>query len=67
MLGVFAGVVTGIALVAFLMLSKRDPFMGLNAGFIALCVNFAITGMVSLLTASQPSGFDERLAGPVAQ
>jgi solute:Na+ symporter, SSS family len=67
MLGVFAGVVTGIALVAFLMLSKRDPFMGLNAGFIALCVNFAITGMVSLLTASQPSGFDECLPGPVAQ
>jgi SSS family solute:Na+ symporter len=46
---VFAGLVVGIAIVAFLMLTKRDPFMGLNAGFIALCVNFAVTGVVSWL------------------
>jgi len=54
---VFAGMVTGVAIVAFLMLSKHDPIMGLNAGFIALGFNFAITGVVSLLTSSQKSGF----------
>src|SRR5712691_6065815 len=42
--GVFAGMVTGVVLVVLLMLSKHDPIMGVNAGFIALCVNFAVTG-----------------------
>jgi SSS family solute:Na+ symporter len=59
--GVCAGLVFGIAIVAFLMLSKRDPFMGLNAGFVALCVNFAVTGAVSLLSPAQLSRFEERL------
>ena len=31
--GVFAGMATGIAVAAFLMLTGRDPYMGLNAGF----------------------------------
>jgi SSS family solute:Na+ symporter len=48
--GVFAGLTTGLAIVAFLMLIKRDPLMGLNAGFIALYCNFAIAGLVVLLT-----------------
>jgi SSS family solute:Na+ symporter len=63
--GVCAGLVFGIAIVAFLMLSKRDPFMGLNAGFVALCVNFAVTGAVSLLSPAQLSRFEERLPGSV--
>jgi SSS family solute:Na+ symporter len=63
--GVFAGLTAGVGIVAFLMLTKRDPYMGLNAGFIALCANFAITAVVSLLTRSQPTGFYERLAQPV--
>jgi SSS family solute:Na+ symporter len=64
--GIFAGLTAGVGIVAFLMLSKLDPFMGLNAGFIALCVNFAIAGVVSLVTASQPNGLDERLPKTVA-
>jgi SSS family solute:Na+ symporter len=64
--GIFAGLTAGVGIVAFLMLTKRDPFMGLNAGFIALCVNFAIAGVVSLVTASQPTGLDERLPKTVA-
>jgi solute:Na+ symporter, SSS family len=48
--GVFAGLVTGVLIAVLLMLSKHDPVMGLNAGFIALCCNFAVTGVVSVLT-----------------
>jgi SSS family solute:Na+ symporter len=59
--GVFAGLAVGVFTVAFLMLSKQDPFHGLNAGFIGLCVNFAITAAVSLVTPARASGFD----GPV--
>jgi len=50
MAGVFAGMVSGLAAVAFLVLSGRDPFLGLNAGFVALSVNFLITTILSLLT-----------------
>jgi SSS family solute:Na+ symporter len=57
--GVFAGLVAGIALLAFLMLSNRDPYFGVNAGFIALCVNFAVTGIVSYLTPTEPYRFNE--------
>jgi SSS family solute:Na+ symporter len=55
--GVFAGLVTGVLIAAVLMLTKHDPVMGLNAGFIALCFNFAITGVVSLLTSTDQSAF----------
>jgi SSS family solute:Na+ symporter len=57
--GVSTGLVTGIAAAAFLMLSGRDPFHGLNAGFIALCFNFAVTGVISLLTPMRVAAFDE--------
>jgi len=57
--GVFAGLVVGIATVAFLMLGGRDPFLGLNAGFVSLCLNFVVTVAVSLLTPAQASAFDE--------
>jgi solute:Na+ symporter, SSS family len=60
--GVFAGMVTGVILVVLLMLSKHDPIMGLNAGFIALCFNFAVTGIVSLLTSARESGFEQDFA-----
>lgn len=59
MVGVFAGLITGVAIVAFLFLTKRDPFAGLNAGFLGLCVNFIVTVVFSLLSPFQPSGFDE--------
>ena len=57
--GVFAGLVTGIAIAAFLMLTGRDPYHGFAAGFLALCFNFAATGAVSLLTPMQIAGFEE--------
>jgi SSS family solute:Na+ symporter len=65
MAGVFAGMVFGLAAVAFLVLSKRDPFLGLNAGFVALCVNFLITAILSLLTPSRVSVVPKPLAGLV--
>ncbi len=57
--GVFVGMITGVAAVAFLMLNKMDPFLGLNAGFFALCLNFIVTTVVSLLTPARKSPFDE--------
>ena len=48
--GIFAGMVAGVGTVALLMLTRRDPFHGLNAGFCALCLNFAVTVIVSLFT-----------------
>jgi solute:Na+ symporter, SSS family len=47
-LGVFSGVVVGVATVAFLVLDKKDPFYGFNAGFVALCLNFLVTVLLSL-------------------
>jgi len=55
--GVFAGMIAGVAAVAFLILTHQDPFFGWSAGFVALCLNFLITAIISLLTRqSQPSG-----------
>jgi SSS family solute:Na+ symporter len=53
MAGVFGGMIVGVGCATFLILSKRDPFGGLNAGFIALCVNFAIVFLVSMLAPVQ--------------
>jgi solute:Na+ symporter, SSS family len=57
--GVFAGLLTGISVAVALMLTGRDPFYGMNAGFIALCFNFSVTWLVSLLTRVRVAGFDE--------
>ncbi len=57
--GVFTGLATGIALVAYLVLSKQDPFLGFNAGFIALCVNFVLTVIVSLKTPAEANRFQQ--------
>jgi SSS family solute:Na+ symporter len=48
--GVFAGLIVGIAIVAFLILTGRDPFLGMNAGFVGLVVNGFLTVAVSLNT-----------------
>ena len=48
--GVFAGMITGVVTVIFLMLSHRDPLYGWSAGFVALCLNFLATTLVSWLT-----------------
>ena len=55
--GVFVGLVTGICVAMFLMLIGKDPYRGLNAGFIALCFNFVATAVVSLLTPVRAAGF----------
>jgi SSS family solute:Na+ symporter len=47
--GVFTGIIAGVGIAAFLFLSKRDPWFGWSAGFIALCVNFLITVLVTVL------------------
>jgi len=52
--GVISGIVVGISIVAFLTFSGRDPFMGFNAGFVALVVNFIVTLLVSLVTPPPP-------------
>jgi SSS family solute:Na+ symporter len=47
--GVFAGLAAGIVLVIVLVFGKHDPFLGLNAGFVALAVNAFITVGLSLI------------------
>jgi SSS family solute:Na+ symporter len=47
--GVFAGLIAGGATVIFLMLSNRDPWLGWSAGFVALCLNFLVTVLTSML------------------
>jgi SSS family solute:Na+ symporter len=47
---VFAGMIVGVAMCIFLMLAHCDPVLGWSAGFVALCLNFVITLVLSLLT-----------------
>ena len=47
--GVATGMVAGVACTSLLILGKRDPFHGINAGFLALCLNFGIAILVSAL------------------
>ncbi|HEX9901833.1 MAG TPA: sodium:solute symporter family protein, partial [Acidobacteriota bacterium] len=37
--GVICGLLTGLAIVVALVFSRHDPFLGMNAGFVALVVN----------------------------
>jgi hypothetical protein len=39
-----------VATAVFLMLSHWDPLFGLSAGFLALCLNFFIAVVLTLLT-----------------
>jgi solute:Na+ symporter, SSS family len=61
--GVFSGLVIGIATVAFLLLSGRDPFMGLNAGFVGLLLNFVVTIFISLMSGGQRIGSEKSVPG----
>jgi hypothetical protein len=57
--GVFLGIVIGVSVFVALALTKHDPFLGLNAGFLALCCNVAVVAVVSLLARTERGGFDE--------
>jgi hypothetical protein len=50
----------------FLIFTKHDPFHGLNAGFIALCLNLIVTTVVSATTAAEPDRFEEQVETAVA-
>ena len=52
-LAIWVGLATGIGLVALLVLSGHDPLWGLNAGFLALAANFALTWLVSMIGADK--------------
>ena len=59
--GVLAGIIAGVGTGMVLTFTKHDPVGGLNAGFVALCVNLAITAAVSRMTAAQPNRFEEEV------
>lgn len=56
---VWSGLVAGVGVVALLVLSGRDPIGGMNAGFVALCLNLLIVGVVSLLTRAERNGLED--------
>ena len=47
--GVAVGLAAGLIVAAALVFGKHDPFLGMNAGFVALAVNAALAVGVSLL------------------
>jgi len=59
--GVAAGIISGVGFSMVLIATKRDPLLGWNAGFLALCLNALVTAIVSLLTAPPRNGFSESL------
>lgn len=52
---VFAGMIAGVLCAGALILSGRDPVAGMNAGFVALCVNFAVAVGGSLMLREEGS------------
>jgi solute:Na+ symporter, SSS family len=50
--GIMSGLVVGITVAASLMFTKHDPFHGINAGFFALCINMALSVLISWMTSS---------------
>lgn len=67
--GATSGLVSGLAAVAILILSHRDPFHGFNAGFLALVLNFVVTVFASLATPPQANPMplldDKKITVPV--
>jgi SSS family solute:Na+ symporter len=55
--GVFCGLIAGVGVVLILILGNRDPFLGLNAGFVGLALNLLTTVLVSLQTKPSTGGF----------
>ncbi len=52
--GVICGLLTGLVIVVALVFGRHDPFLGMNAGFVALAVNAIVTVAISLLTDPVP-------------
>jgi solute:Na+ symporter, SSS family len=52
---VLAGLAAGVAAAVVLMLTHHDPLLGVNAGFLALGLNFSVVAGVSLLRAAAAS------------
>jgi SSS family solute:Na+ symporter len=52
---ILCGLVVGVVTVATLILGNHDPFFGLNAGFVALCLNFLTVGVLNLARSSSPA------------
>jgi SSS family solute:Na+ symporter len=57
--GVIWGLMTGFVLAAVLVFTKHDPFLGMNAGFVALVVNAAVTVAVSCLSGVKDENIGE--------
>ncbi|NMP24613.1 sodium:solute symporter family protein [Sulfobacillus harzensis] len=55
--GALAGILGGWIVAAWVLLTKHDPWHGMNAGFIALLVNLVLFFGVSLLTQPAPRPF----------
>jgi solute:Na+ symporter, SSS family len=47
--GIFIGMIAGVLSAVSLMSAHLDPVFGLNAGFVGLCINFAVAIIGSLL------------------
>jgi SSS family solute:Na+ symporter len=56
--GILSGLIAGLAVAGYLTFTHRDPFLGLNAGFIGLMANIVVLAAVSSLTVREPNGFD---------
>jgi SSS family solute:Na+ symporter len=65
-LGAFAGILVGVGTAILLVFSKHDPYFGYNAGFVALCLNLAVTIVVSLMSTSQPVRVEHQAVAAVA-
>jgi SSS family solute:Na+ symporter len=62
--GVLSGLLAGLTLAGYLSFTHRDPFLGLNAGFIGLIANLLVLSVVSSLTLQESNGFDSPLVSP---
>jgi solute:Na+ symporter, SSS family len=60
--GVLAGLVVGVGSAVLLGISGRDIYLGWNAGFLALCLNFAVTTAVSAITRPQSMLVKEQIS-----
>jgi uncharacterized membrane protein len=48
-----AGIIGGVLVTTFFVLTHRDPFFGWNAGFIGLGANLATTGLFARLSGTR--------------